>query len=116
MPAPRAERPVRIGYARTSAARRELASQLEALRRAECHKVFSERISTRVKVRPELEKALALARQFKGAAPDPPHPAAVATTGEEVCGLTSAGWRRAVVEVWVFQVERCGGLRWLGGW
>ncbi|MEV0972049.1 recombinase family protein [Microtetraspora glauca] len=71
-PAPRTERPVRIGYARTSTARQELASQLEALRRAECHKVFSEQISTRVKVRPELEKALALAHQFKEAAPETP--------------------------------------------
>jgi DNA invertase Pin-like site-specific DNA recombinase len=72
VPAPRTERPVRIGYARTSTARQELASQLEALRRAECHKVFSEQISTRVKVRPELEKALALAHQFKEAAPETP--------------------------------------------
>jgi len=49
-----------------------LASQLEALRRAECHKIFQEQISTRVKVRPELEKALALAHQFKEAAPETP--------------------------------------------
>ncbi|WP_405443011.1 recombinase family protein [Streptomyces avidinii] len=72
VPAPRTERPVRIGYARTSTARQELASQLEALHRAECHKVFKEQISTRIKVRPELEKALALARQFKEAAPETP--------------------------------------------
>ncbi|MFD9069804.1 recombinase family protein [Streptomyces lasiicapitis] len=78
VPAPRTERPVRIGYARTSTARQELASQLEALRRAQCHKVYKvykvykEQISTRVKVRPELEKALALAHQFKGAAPETP--------------------------------------------
>ena len=71
-PAPRTGRPVRIGYARTSTARQELASQLEALRRAECRKIFHEQISTRVKVRPELEKALALARQFKEAAPETP--------------------------------------------
>ncbi|MEU2360117.1 recombinase family protein [Streptomyces noursei] len=71
-PAPRTERPVRIGYARTSTARQELASQLEALQRAECHKVFQERISTRVKIRPELEEALALAHQFKEAAPETP--------------------------------------------
>ncbi|MEV0775892.1 hypothetical protein [Streptomyces sp. NPDC050428] len=44
MPAPRTERPIRIGYARTSTARQELASQLEALHRAECHKVFKEQI------------------------------------------------------------------------
>lgn len=72
VPAPRTERPVRIGYARTSTARQELASQLEALRRAECHKIFQEQISTRIKVRPELEKALALAHQFKEAAPETP--------------------------------------------
>ncbi|WP_374771751.1 recombinase family protein [Streptomyces sp. NBC_01310] len=72
VPAPCTERPIRIGYARTPTARQELASQLEALHRAECHKVFKEQISTRVKVRPELEKALALARQFKEAAPDTP--------------------------------------------
>ncbi|MFD3874852.1 recombinase family protein [Streptomyces sp. NPDC058623] len=72
VPAPRTERPVRIGYARTSTARQELASQLEALHRAECHKVFKEQISTRVKLRPELEKALALAHQFKEAAPETP--------------------------------------------
>ncbi|WP_235619131.1 recombinase family protein [Embleya scabrispora] len=72
VPAPRTEQPVRIGYARTSTARQELGSQLEALRRAECHKIFQEQISTRVKVRPELEKALALAHQFKEAAPQTP--------------------------------------------
>ncbi|WP_406424381.1 recombinase family protein [Streptomyces sp. NBC_00873] len=72
VPAPRTERPLRVGYARTSTARQELASQLEALHRAECHKVFKEQISTRIKVRPELEKALALARQFKEAAPETP--------------------------------------------
>ncbi|MFE7511287.1 recombinase family protein [Streptomyces sp. NPDC057540] len=72
VPAPRTERPVRIGYARTSTARQELASQLEALHRAECHKVFQEQISTQVKIRPELEKALALAHQFKEAAPGTP--------------------------------------------
>ncbi|WP_331743594.1 recombinase family protein (plasmid) [Streptomyces sp. NBC_01136] len=72
MPAQRTEKPIRIGYARTSTARQELASQLEALHSADCHKVFQEQISTRVKVRPELEKALALAHQFKEAAPDTP--------------------------------------------
>ena len=72
VPAPRIEQAIRIGYARTSTARQELASQLEALRRAECHKIFSEQISTRVKVRPELEKALVLAHQFKEAAPETP--------------------------------------------
>ncbi|WP_411107264.1 recombinase family protein [Streptomyces sp. cmx-4-9] len=68
VPAPHTERPVRIGYARTSTARQELASQLEALHRAQCHKVFQEPISTRVK--PGLEKALALTHQIKEAAPE----------------------------------------------
>ncbi|MFE3186445.1 recombinase family protein [Streptomyces violascens] len=54
--------------ARTSTARQELASQLETLHAADCHKVFCERISTRIKVRPELEAALKLAHQFKEAA------------------------------------------------
>lgn len=68
VPAPGAERPIRIGCARTSTARQDLASQLEALRRAQCHKVFHEQISTRIKIRPELEKVFTLARQFKEAA------------------------------------------------
>lgn len=48
--------PIRIGYARTSTTTQELGSQLDALARAGCTRVFSEQISTRVKVRPELEK------------------------------------------------------------
>jgi DNA invertase Pin-like site-specific DNA recombinase len=72
VPAQRTQKPIRIGYARTSTARQELASQLEALHAADCHKVYKEQISTRVKVRPELEAALALAHQFKEAAPDTP--------------------------------------------
>lgn len=64
--------PIRIGYARCSTAEQELASQLEALKAAQCRKVFSEKISTRIKTRSELQKALALAHQFKEAAPDQP--------------------------------------------
>lgn len=62
--------PIRIGYARCSTATQELASQLDALERAHCTRVFSEKISTRIKVRPEFEKALALAHEIKQAAPD----------------------------------------------
>ncbi|MFV2199015.1 recombinase family protein [Nocardiopsis sp. LOL_012] len=62
--------PIRIGYACCSTAQQELASQLEALEAAHCKRIFSEKISTRVKVRPELEAALALARDIKQAAPD----------------------------------------------
>ncbi|MEU4827104.1 recombinase family protein [Actinomadura sp. NPDC023710] len=62
---------IRIGYARCSSLTQELQSQLDAL---EAHgipreKIFSEKISTRVKVRPEFEKALAAARQIKAHAP-----------------------------------------------
>ncbi|WP_328992364.1 recombinase family protein [Kribbella sp. NBC_01245] len=64
--------PIRIGYARCSTAQQELQTQLDALRRARCMRVFSEKISTRIKVRPELEKALALAHDIKQAAPDQP--------------------------------------------
>ncbi|ABW09510.1 Resolvase domain [Parafrankia sp. EAN1pec] len=63
---------IRIGYARCSAAQQDLASQLEALRAAHCKRIFSEKISTRIKVRPELEAALRLARDIKQAAPDQP--------------------------------------------
>ncbi|MEY9212089.1 zinc finger domain-containing protein [Thermobifida halotolerans] len=61
--------PIRIGYARCPTAQQELASQLEALEAAHCKRIFSEKISTRVKVRPELEAVLALARDIKQAAP-----------------------------------------------
>jgi len=64
--------PIRIGYARYSTAGQELASQLDALDCADCRRVFSEKISTRVKVRPELEKALALAHEIRQAAPGQP--------------------------------------------
>jgi DNA invertase Pin-like site-specific DNA recombinase len=64
-----AGRPIRVGYARCSTARQELASQLAALQEAGCTRVFSEKISTRIKVRPELEQALRLCRDIKDAAP-----------------------------------------------
>jgi DNA invertase Pin-like site-specific DNA recombinase len=64
--------PIRIGYARCSTATHELQSQLDALAAAKCTRVFSEKISTRIKVRPELEKALTLAHEIKTAAPDQP--------------------------------------------
>ncbi len=62
--------PIRIGYARCSTATQELASQLDALAAARCIRVFSEKISTRIKVRPEFEKALILAREIRQAAPE----------------------------------------------
>ncbi|MFC3453364.1 recombinase family protein [Amycolatopsis speibonae] len=64
--------PIRIGYARCSTTGQDLDVQLAALRKAQCRTVFSEKISSRVKQRPEFEKALALARQIKQAAPHQP--------------------------------------------
>lgn len=62
--------PIRIGYARCSMNTQELAGQLDLLEQTGCRRIFSEKISTRVRVRPELENALALAREIKHAAPD----------------------------------------------
>jgi DNA invertase Pin-like site-specific DNA recombinase len=61
---------IRIGYARCSMHTQELAGQLDLLERAGCRRIFSEKISTRVRVRPELENALTLAREIKHAAGD----------------------------------------------
>ncbi|WP_440102468.1 recombinase family protein [Streptosporangium sp. H16] len=60
---------IRIGYARCSTAQQELASQIEALEKAGCSRIFSEKISTRIKVRPEFETALKLCTDIKSAAP-----------------------------------------------
>jgi DNA invertase Pin-like site-specific DNA recombinase len=64
--------PIRIGYARCSTAGQELQSQLDALTAAGCGRIYSEKISTRVKTRPELQAALTLAREIKLAAGDQP--------------------------------------------
>ncbi|WP_436777602.1 recombinase family protein [Yinghuangia sp. YIM S09857] len=53
-----ATKPTRVGHARCSTAQQELQSQLDALEEAGCDPVFSEKISTRVKVRPEFVKAM----------------------------------------------------------
>ena len=62
---------IRIGYARCSTLTQELQSQLDSLAAhgVPRDKVFSEKISTRVRVRPRFEAALALARQIKAHAP-----------------------------------------------
>ncbi|MFL4901641.1 recombinase family protein [Streptomyces sp. MMS24-I2-30] len=62
---------IRIGYARCSTLGQELGSQLDALT---AHgiprdKIFSEKISTRVRVRPQFEAALRTAREIKARAP-----------------------------------------------
>ncbi len=64
--------PIRIGYARCSTAQQELQIQIDALDHAHCTRIFAEKISSRIKVRPEFEKALALARGIKQAAPEHP--------------------------------------------
>ncbi|MEU1599378.1 recombinase family protein [Streptomyces sp. NPDC005708] len=61
--------PIRIGYGRCSTATQELQGQLDELAKVGCHKTFSEKISTRIRVRPQLAEALDLARRFKEAAP-----------------------------------------------
>jgi Resolvase, N terminal domain len=53
-----AGRLIRVRYAHCSTARQELASQLTALEEAGCTRIFSEKISTPVSVRPELKRAL----------------------------------------------------------
>jgi len=62
---------IRIGYSRCSTLTQELQSQLDALagHGIPRDKIFSEKISTRVRVRPQFEAALALARQIKAHAP-----------------------------------------------
>lgn len=62
---------IRVGYARCSHLTQELQSQLDALA---AHgiprdKIFAEKVSTRVRVRPEFEAALKAARQIKAHAP-----------------------------------------------
>ncbi|MFJ2899081.1 recombinase family protein [Streptomyces sp. NPDC087218] len=62
---------IRIGYARCSTLGQELDSQLDALA---AHgiprdKIFSEKISTRIRVRPKFEEALRTAREGKAHAP-----------------------------------------------
>ena len=56
---------VRIGYARTSTARQSLQTQLDSLGAAGVRRIFSEKISTRAPQRPELEKAVTLARELQ---------------------------------------------------
>ncbi|KRE72660.1 recombinase family protein [Arthrobacter sp. Soil762] len=62
---------IRVGYARCSHLTQELQSQLDAL---EAHgigreKIFAEKVSSRVRVRPKFEAALEACRQIKAHAP-----------------------------------------------
>ncbi|WP_214105339.1 recombinase family protein [Acrocarpospora catenulata] len=58
---------VRIGYARASTVRQSLDTQFDALQGGGVTRVFSEKISTRATTRPELDKAVTLAREFRSA-------------------------------------------------
>lgn len=60
-----AARVIRVGYARTSTIAQELQSQLDALEAAGCAKIYSEQISTRVKVRPQFTAALDYVKDLK---------------------------------------------------
>lgn len=73
VPAPRlaeADRIVRVGYARCSTIAQGLQSQLDALAGAGCAKVFSEKISSRVKKRPEFAAARTYAEELKAIMPE----------------------------------------------
>ena len=56
---------VRIGYARASTVRQSLDTQLGSLEAAGVTRIFSEKISTRATSRPELDQAVALARELR---------------------------------------------------
>lgn len=62
---------IRLGYARCSHLTQELQSQLDALagHGIPREKIFSEKISTRLRVRPKFEAALGACRQIKAHAP-----------------------------------------------
>ncbi|MER5326404.1 recombinase family protein [Streptosporangium roseum] len=62
-------KPTRVGYARCSTAQQELQSQIDALVAVGCEPIFSEKIGSRVKVRPEFAKAMEYARTIKTAVP-----------------------------------------------
>ena len=56
---------VRIGYARASTVRQSLDTQTDSLRASGITRIFAEKISTRALTRPELDKAVALAREIR---------------------------------------------------
>lgn len=56
---------VRIGYARASTVRQSLDTQLDSLTEAGVTRILHEKISTRAARRPELERAVALARELR---------------------------------------------------
>ena len=56
---------VRLGYARASTASQSLDTQADSLRASGVTRIFTEKISTRAVIRPELDEAVALAREIR---------------------------------------------------
>ena len=56
---------VRIGYARASTVRQSLDTQTDWLKASGITRIFAEKISTRALTRPELDRAVALAREIR---------------------------------------------------
>ena len=57
--------PVRVGYARASTLRQSLDTQMDSLHASGVTRVFAEKVSTRAITRPELDRAVALAREIR---------------------------------------------------
>ena len=56
---------VRIGYARASTVRQSLDTQTDSLKASGITRIFAEKISTHALTRPELDRAVALAREIR---------------------------------------------------
>src|SRR6266568_3537984 len=56
---------VRVGYARASTVRQSLDTQTDSLKASGVTRIFAEKISTRAVTRPELDQAVALAREIR---------------------------------------------------
>ncbi len=65
LPRPPTAGHVRIGYARASTIRQSLDTQTDSLHAAGVTRIFAEKISTRAVTRPELDHAVALAREIR---------------------------------------------------
>ncbi|WP_219822276.1 recombinase family protein [Streptomyces sp. Ru73] len=61
---------MRTGHARCSTAQQEPQNQLDALKRTERKRTFSDKISTRTRTRPEPKKTPKLTYDIKKATPD----------------------------------------------
>ncbi|MEW2354274.1 recombinase family protein [Spirillospora sp. NPDC029432] len=55
----------RIGYTRASTLRQSLDTRLDSLKGAGVTRIFAEKISTRARTRPELDKVVTLAQEMR---------------------------------------------------